>query len=340
MEYINDCSDRTPPVEDRPFSFPYPVVFAGRAGSRWDYKGIAFLDVDNAGHAFGRIYKITEDQYREVMHQEGAAYQRKVELGEIDGMPVVSFTWTHEHNKALPSIKYLDVILKGLTDTYPDEWECTLAADLINSIFSPEEIQVLDCLRKAEHHISNREIITRTGLSADDEKRIISSLTERGIVKQDRRSSSYDREDENASFFTEEGERNLIDRILELVHEAEELKDVPAQDPLTNVIAVEGRSRQYLTTRYERVPANRQAAIRIHGLSCQVCGFNFRDHYGDLGANYIEVHHIKPLSSLQEETAVDPATDLVCLCANCHRMMHRSRDHVMTVEELKRKYQN
>ena len=42
------------------------------------------------------------------------------------------------------------------------------------------------------------------------------------------------------------------------------------------------------------------------------------------------------LSSLAEEVAVDPAEDLVCLCANCHRMMHRTRADVMTVEELKR----
>ena len=35
---------------------------------------------------------------------------------------------------------------------------------------------------------------------------------------------------------------------------------------------------------------------------------------------------------------IDPYNDLVCLCANCHRMMHRNSGHVMTVEELKRAY--
>ena len=100
----------------------------------------------------------------------------------------------------------------------------------------------------------------------------------------------------------------------------------------------QGRRIQYLTSRYERVPANRQAAIRIHGTVCQVCGFDFYQHYGELGKNYIEVHHIKPLSSLDEEVIIDPYNDLVCLCANCHRMMHRNSGHVMTVEELKRAY--
>ena len=41
---------------------------------------------------------------------------------------------------------------------------------------------------------------------------------------------------------------------------------------------------------------------------------------------------------MQGVAEVNPETDLVCLCANCHRMMHRSREHVMTVEELREEY--
>lgn len=67
----------------------------------------------------------------------------------------------------------------------------------------------------------------------------------------------------------------------------------------------------------------------------QVRGFDFGAVYGDLGRGCIEVHHIRPLSALEEETEVDPERDLACLCSNCHRMIHRSRDHVMTPEELK-----
>lgn len=60
------------------------------------------------------------------------------------------------------------------------------------------------------------------------------------------------------------------------------MRDVPADDLLTTPVvnAAEGRRIQYLTSRYERVPANRQAAIRIHGTVCQVCGFDFYRHYG------------------------------------------------------------
>jgi len=41
------------------------------------------------------------------------------------------------------------------------------------------------------------------------------------------------------------------------------------------------------------------------------------------------------LSSLDEEVKVNPETDLVCLCANCHRMIHRKVNAILTPEQLK-----
>ena len=57
--------------------------------------------------------------------------------------------------------------------------------------------------------------------------------------------------------------------------------------------------------------------------------------YGQLGKGYIEVHHIKPLSKLDEEIVVNPETDLICVCSNCHRMLHRFKGYIVSVEELK-----
>lgn len=96
---------------------------------------------------------------------------------------------------------------------------------------------------------------------------------------------------------------------------------------------VEGDTYEVYSTRYERKPELRQQAIALHGTKCQVCGFSFADRYGDIGEGYIEVHHIKPLSEGLQEP--DPRTDLVCLCANCHRMIHKERDKVMSIEDLK-----
>lgn len=95
---------------------------------------------------------------------------------------------------------------------------------------------------------------------------------------------------------------------------------------------IEGDRIQIFTTRYERNPDLRKKAIEIHGLRCQVCDLSFAEMYGEIGEGFIEVHHIKPISEGPRE--VNPETDMICLCSNCHRMIHRKRDQVITVEEL------
>lgn len=97
----------------------------------------------------------------------------------------------------------------------------------------------------------------------------------------------------------------------------------------------EGKKTVYYTTKYERSVQNREETIRIHGTKCMICGFDFEKKYGELGKGYIEVHHIKPLSDLNEEVVVNPATDLICVCSNCHRMLHRFRNYMVSVEELR-----
>lgn len=66
-----------------------------------------------------------------------------------------------------------------------------------------------------------------------------------------------------------------------------------------------------------------------------VCDFDFEEVYGELGKDFIEVHHTKPLYSFDGEIIINPEEDLVCLCSNCHRMIHRKRDKILSVEELK-----
>ena len=339
MRYINNCTDRTEPAEDRPYEFAHPVFFAGTS-SIWEGKGKAFLDDTADGHAFGRIFKITDEQYREVKVYEGRDYTKKVELGMLEGIPVVTFTCRQkpEPERAVPSAEYLEVILSGLRETYPDIRESALAADLVHGIFNDHEIRILDCMRRSEHGLKIRSIAEITGLELIRVNECITSLVRMKVIRQDRRSLRYEETDDRAVFYTEENDRNVIDKIRGMVDAEEKMQEVPIDDPLITAVAVEGGRSMILSTRYERNRANRQAAIRIHGTVCQVCGFDFLEHYGEIGRDYIEVHHLRPLSTLDEQVPVDPAADLACLCANCHRMMHRSRVHVMTVEELRQLY--
>ncbi|MFE5137243.1 HNH endonuclease [Streptomyces fagopyri] len=56
-------------------------------------------------------------------------------------------------------------------------------------------------------------------------------------------------------------------------------------------------------------------------LACEVCGFDFEEVYGDVGAGYVECHHVVPLHEAGEGKA--KLRELTLICANCHRMIHR-----------------
>lgn len=99
---------------------------------------------------------------------------------------------------------------------------------------------------------------------------------------------------------------------------------------------LEGAVKHYYGKKYERKPENRKRAIEIHGLKCAVCGFDFEKVYGERGKGFIEIHHTKPLSLLGNEQIVDPGTDLIPVCSNCHKMIHRRKDHVLSIEEIKK----
>jgi len=94
----------------------------------------------------------------------------------------------------------------------------------------------------------------------------------------------------------------------------------------------EGARSEIILSRPERDSRLRAECILHHGLSCLVCGFNFEKFYGVIGSRFIHVHHITPLS--EGEYKVNPITDMVPLCPNCHAMVHK-RTPPFTVEELK-----
>lgn len=85
----------------------------------------------------------------------------------------------------------------------------------------------------------------------------------------------------------------------------------------------EGAVRQVLVNAYERDRAARQACIARFGATCAVCGLKFEDRYGALGAGFIHVHHVVPLSELGPGYELDPIRDLRPVCPNCHAMLHR-----------------
>ena len=96
----------------------------------------------------------------------------------------------------------------------------------------------------------------------------------------------------------------------------------------------EGGLRVRLLRTAERDARLRAEAIRIHGTACHGCGFCFASAYGPWGEGHIEVHHMTPLGT-GGERKTNPATDLLPLCANCHRMVHRRPGIGLSVTELR-----
>lgn len=95
----------------------------------------------------------------------------------------------------------------------------------------------------------------------------------------------------------------------------------------------EGKEEIVKHKRYERNPINRELCLSIKGYKCSVCGFDFEKTYGSIGKHFIEVHHIKPVSTIGEGYIIDPIKDLVPLCSNCHSMAHK-KNPPYTVAEL------
>lgn len=95
----------------------------------------------------------------------------------------------------------------------------------------------------------------------------------------------------------------------------------------------EGAVKSIISKRYERNPQARLLCLESNGYSCKVCGFNFRETYGELGQDYIHVHHIIPISTIGEEYEINPKTDLIPICPNCHAMIHKVTP-AMQIEKL------
>lgn len=96
----------------------------------------------------------------------------------------------------------------------------------------------------------------------------------------------------------------------------------------------EGGKTRIEVNRYERDRRNRSAALAIHGHACKACDLDMGERYGPTAAGYIEVHHVTPVSQVGEGYIIDPRTDLIPLCPNCHSVAHR-RSPPFSVEELR-----
>lgn len=149
----------------------------------------------------------------------------------------------------------------------------------------------------------------------------------------------------------QKGEEFLADHNLETQTSIQLLRDKNKHDAkivLTDIKKIPNKKRifiydendvvnegQIITTKSKtknRSQKLRNAAIQHFtekgSIKCALCGFDFEKTYGEYGKGFIEVHHIKPIyqftSDDETKTIKDAIKNLMPLCSNCHRIVHRN----------------
>ena len=85
----------------------------------------------------------------------------------------------------------------------------------------------------------------------------------------------------------------------------------------------EGARKQIYVNSYERNNRARYRCIAKYGIRCVICGFDFEKVYGEIGRNFIHVHHLTPLSEIRQKYQIDLEEQLRPICPNCHAIVHK-----------------
>jgi hypothetical protein len=141
--------------------------------------------------------------------------------------------------------------------------------------------------------------------------------------------------------YEKDGIKKLIDFVfinkLELVENSAIIKEdiIHADEVDSEIEFLEGKTTKVLVNSYERNIEAREKCIEHFGVNCQICDFNFQEKFGDLGKNFIHVHHKTEISKIGKEYLINPIKDLIPVCPNCHSMLHK-RKPAFSIEEMKK----
>jgi 5-methylcytosine-specific restriction protein A len=96
----------------------------------------------------------------------------------------------------------------------------------------------------------------------------------------------------------------------------------------------ENNIRNIIFSKHERNQKARKKCIEFYGYKCHVCGIVLSDIYGSVANDYIHVHHLNEISSIQHQYKIDPIKEMRPLCPNCHGIVHK-KSPPYTIEEVK-----
>ena len=79
---------------------------------------------------------------------------------------------------------------------------------------------------------------------------------------------------------------------------------------------LEGKKYESSVTKYERSQGNRKDCIAHYGYVCKVCEINFEQTYGEIGKDFLEVHH------LNFDRFCNKADNLIFITHENHAKLH------------------
>jgi predicted HNH restriction endonuclease len=123
---------------------------------------------------------------------------------------------------------------------------------------------------------------------------------------------------------------------------SEEERKVVIDNDFSNLVIEEGFIRSNHTktrTRSRKLVEKAREYFKVNNkIYCKACNFNFEDCYGEIGKGFIEIHHLKPIFAYEnnfEQSIQDALSNVVPVCANCHRIIHRKKSNVLPIETLR-----
>lgn len=117
------------------------------------------------------------------------------------------------------------------------------------------------------------------------------------------------------------GADRVLSEIRSLVHE---LRSRLAEDDIEEGSQVL-RLHRYRERNSAVARQKKDEALAEGRLECEACGVDYLALYGGRGVRLIECHHAIPLSS-EAHNGRTNKSDLLLLCANCHRLAHSEKE--------------
>ena len=134
----------------------------------------------------------------------------------------------------------------------------------------------------------------------------------------------------------------LKQMILALILDKKFEKSLDYEDRILNS-GIEGQKKEVTHQVIQRdlafIARYKEECRKKGNLRCKICGFSFDEKYPDISNGFIEAHHIEPISKYTGNHVLTEK-DIILVCANCHRMLHRGgnlEDNLKYLAEVHKK---